>query len=94
MTSHYTGRSVTTLHDFGGVLGQPLDTFFWALTMSWSQLLAPLLQCHSYSFFLLQFSTQPRSLESYCSDFASSPNQPQEQSEESKAKGGVLIVLY
>ena len=22
---------MTTLHDFGGVLGQPLDTFFWAL---------------------------------------------------------------
>ena len=21
---------MTTLHDFGGVLGQPLDTFFWA----------------------------------------------------------------
>ena len=40
MTSHYTWGSVTTLHDFGGVLGQPLDTFFWALTISWSQLLA------------------------------------------------------
>ena len=23
---------MTTLHDFGGVLGWPLDTFFWALT--------------------------------------------------------------
>ena len=21
------------MHDFGGVLGQPLDTFFWALTI-------------------------------------------------------------
>ena len=31
---------MTTLHDFGGVLGHPLDTFFWALTISWSQLLA------------------------------------------------------
>ena len=31
---------VTTLHDFGGVLEQPLDTFFWALTISWSWLLA------------------------------------------------------
>ena len=40
MTSHYTWGSVTTLHDFGGVLGRPLDTFFWALTISWSQLLA------------------------------------------------------
>ena len=28
MTSHYTGGSMTTLHDFGGVLGQALDTFF------------------------------------------------------------------
>ena len=28
------------LYDFGGVLGQLLDTFFWALTISWSQLLA------------------------------------------------------
>ena len=24
---------MTTLHDFGGVLGRPLDTFFWALTI-------------------------------------------------------------
>ena len=24
----------------GDILGQPLDTFFWALTISWSQLLA------------------------------------------------------
>jgi hypothetical protein len=29
-----------TLHDFGGVLGRPLDTFFWALITSWSWLLA------------------------------------------------------
>jgi hypothetical protein len=27
MTSHYTWGSVTTLHDLGGVLGRPLDTF-------------------------------------------------------------------
>ena len=40
MASHYTWGSVTTLHDFGGVLGRPLDTFFWALTISWSRLLA------------------------------------------------------
>ena len=39
MTSHYTWGSVTTLHDFGSVLGRPLDTFFWALTLSWSRLL-------------------------------------------------------
>ena len=32
--------SVTTLHDFGGVLRWPLDTFFWALIISWSRLLA------------------------------------------------------
>ena len=35
MTSHYTWGFVTTLHDFGGVLGRPLDTSFWALTISW-----------------------------------------------------------
>ena len=40
MTSRYTWGSMTTLHDFGGVLGRPLDTFFWALTISWSRLLA------------------------------------------------------
>ena len=39
MTSHYTWRSLITLHDFGGVLEQPLDRFFWALTISWSRLL-------------------------------------------------------
>ena len=37
--SHYTWEFVTTLHDFGGVLGRPLDTFYWTLTISWSQLL-------------------------------------------------------
>ena len=31
---------MTTLHDLGGVLERPLDTFFWALTLSWSRLLA------------------------------------------------------
>ena len=40
MTSHYTWGFVTTLHDCGGVLGRPLDTFSWALTNSWSRLLA------------------------------------------------------
>jgi hypothetical protein len=39
MASHYTWRVVTTLHDFGGVMGQPLDTFFWALAISCSRLL-------------------------------------------------------
>ena len=28
MASHYTQGSKTILHDFGGVLGRPLDTFF------------------------------------------------------------------
>ena len=37
MVSHYTWGSVITLHDCGGVLGRPLDTFFWALTISWSR---------------------------------------------------------
>jgi len=40
MTSHYTWGYVTTLHDFGGILGRALDTFCWALTISWSRLLA------------------------------------------------------
>jgi hypothetical protein len=40
MTSHYTWGSLTTLGDFGGVLGRPLDTFFWALAISWTRLLA------------------------------------------------------
>ena len=31
---------MTTLHDLGGELGRHLDTFFWALTISWSRLLA------------------------------------------------------
>ena len=36
-TSHYTRGSVTTRHDFERVLGRPLHTFFWALTISWSR---------------------------------------------------------
>ena len=40
MTSHYIWGSVTTLHNVGGVLGWHLDTFFWALTISWSHVLA------------------------------------------------------
>ena len=40
MTSHYTWGSMTTLHNFGGVVGRPVNTLFWALTISWSQLLA------------------------------------------------------
>ena len=40
MTSHYRWGFVTTLHGFGSVFGRPLDTFFWALTISWSRLLA------------------------------------------------------
>jgi hypothetical protein len=39
MTSHYTWGTMTTLHDFVGVLGRPLDAFFWALTISRSRLL-------------------------------------------------------
>ena len=39
-TSHYTWESVTSLHDLGGVLGRPLDTLFWAVTILWSRLLA------------------------------------------------------
>ena len=40
VTSHDTWESVTTLHDFGGALERPLDTFFRALTISRLWLLA------------------------------------------------------
>ena len=40
MASHYTRGSVTTRHDFGGVLEQPLDTSFWSLTIFRSRHLA------------------------------------------------------
>ena len=36
----HTSLESPWLHNFGGVLGQPLDTFFWALSILWSQLLA------------------------------------------------------
>ena len=56
MTSHYTWGSVTTLHDFGSDLGRPFDAFFWALTISWSPLLAhvwssPKCYAHGYLFY-------------------------------------------
>jgi hypothetical protein len=43
LESHLVEDPITydfTLHDCGGVLGRPLDTFFWALTIPWSRLLA------------------------------------------------------
>ena len=40
MNSHYTWGSVTTLHDFGGALGRASNSFFRALIISWSWLLA------------------------------------------------------
>ena len=30
---------MTILDEFGGVLGQPLNTSFWTITISWSRLL-------------------------------------------------------
>ena len=59
MTSRcYTWGFGTTLHDFGGVFGRPLDTLFWTLTISWSWLLA-----HMWSGPKLSFVTHqtPRS---------------------------------
>jgi hypothetical protein len=53
MTSHYTWGSMTMLHDFGDVLGRSLDTFFWALTNSWSRLLACVWSDHEGRFTLL-----------------------------------------
>jgi hypothetical protein len=40
LTSHYTWGSMTTLHDFEGVLKQSLGPFFWAHTISRLWLLA------------------------------------------------------
>jgi hypothetical protein len=40
MTSQYTWGSVTTPHEFGSALRRPWHTFFWALTVSCSRLLA------------------------------------------------------
>jgi len=40
MASHYSWEPVRTLHDSGGALRRPWDTFFWVLTISWSWLLA------------------------------------------------------
>jgi hypothetical protein len=40
MTSHYTWGSMSTRHDFGGGVGTAIGHFFWALTISWSRLLA------------------------------------------------------
>ena len=49
MASHNTRGSVTTLHDFGGGLGRPLHTFFWALTISWSRLFGSCVKWPSYA---------------------------------------------
>jgi hypothetical protein len=53
MTSHYTQGSVTTLlHDFGGLLGR--GPFFWALTTSWSRLLAHVWSGTSYNLYEIE----------------------------------------
>jgi hypothetical protein len=39
ISSYYTQRPVTTLHDFGSGLKTTFGHFFWALTISWSHLL-------------------------------------------------------
>jgi hypothetical protein len=49
VTAHYTWGFVTALHDLGGVLGRPLDTFSWALTISWSRLLARVWSSPNYN---------------------------------------------
>ena len=55
MTSHYTWESLTTLCDFGSALRQPLYIFFWALTISWSRLLACMWWPLFYSMKLINF---------------------------------------
>ena len=53
MTSHYTRRSVTGLHDFGGDLGQHLDTFllgslyFRRMLLCWERLVAHVRRSHA-----------------------------------------------
>jgi hypothetical protein len=57
---------MTTLHDFGGVLGRPLDTFFWALTISWSRLLARVYSGPKYNLTLL--IQHPRNYDTFLRD--------------------------
>jgi hypothetical protein len=56
MTSHYTWRSVTTLYDFGGVLGRPVWTLSFGLSQCHghgSTLSFGLSQCHGHGSWLL-----------------------------------------
>ena len=54
MASHYNWGSVTTVNVFGNVLGRPLDTLFWALTISWSRLLDRVRQVALFSLMRLK----------------------------------------
>ena len=65
MTSHYSWGSVTTLHGFGGVLEQPLDTSFWALTISWSWLLVGVWSGPNTYALIQHFGNSLRSLEGW-----------------------------
>ena len=49
MTSRYPWGPGTTLHDFGHVLATAFGHFFWALTTSWSWLLARVLSGLKYN---------------------------------------------
>jgi hypothetical protein len=85
VTSHYTWGSVITLHDFGGVLGRPLNTFFWALVISWSRLLArvwpyyTMEKCHVayktwhniWYIFIIDCSSKSINITIYCHTFSS-----------------------
>jgi hypothetical protein len=60
ISSNHIWGSVTTLHNLGGVLGRPWDTFFWALTISWWGLLAFVWsgpQFMNICLFIIQFNT-------------------------------------
>ena len=45
--THYTWRSVTTRHDFGGELGRLGTLLFWAPTIAWSRPLARMSKLYS-----------------------------------------------
>ena len=75
MTSHYTWGSMTILlHDFGGVLGRPLDTFFLGFPQfHGSRLLAcvwsdPNLVSHQYEPLQLYYDLWPPHTRARCCD--------------------------
>jgi hypothetical protein len=65
MTPHYTWGCVTTMHNFEGVLGWPLDILFWALTLSWSWLVVCVWSGHEIQVFPSQIAYMLISFKTY-----------------------------